>query len=157
MKVGGGPRGEDMAINPGHRSASCRVLLLLLKLVILLLLSTPTTPAIPRMSTVELTENSYTQRMLLTIENVRPKDFGTYACVTRNSLGEVSSPPTSYCYLLIILPAPAAASYSSSSGAAHCAASGDEDRAEPHGGQCAAGAGGGEGGEETQVRGLATR
>ena len=37
----------------------------------------------------DINENSYTQRMILNIEEVRAKDFGTYACVTRNSLGEV--------------------------------------------------------------------
>ena len=29
--------------------------------------------------------------MLLTIENTKHKDFGTYACIARNSLGEVRS------------------------------------------------------------------
>ena len=40
---------------------------------------------------VELDENSYSQRILLTLETVRPRDFGSYACVARNSLGEVRS------------------------------------------------------------------
>ena len=40
---------------------------------------------------VELDEKSYSQRMLLTLETVRPRDFGSYACVARNSLGEVRS------------------------------------------------------------------
>ena len=42
-----------------------------------------------RFSVLDIDENSYTQRMILNIEEVRSKDFGTYACVTRNSLGEV--------------------------------------------------------------------
>ena len=42
-----------------------------------------------RFSVLDIDENSYTQRMVLSIEEVRSKDFGTYACVTRNSLGEV--------------------------------------------------------------------
>ena len=44
-----------------------------------------------RFSVVELDENSYSQRMLLTLETVRPRDFGSYACVARNSLVEVRS------------------------------------------------------------------
>ena len=42
-----------------------------------------------RIGVLDIDENSYTQRMILNIEEVRSKDFGTYACVTRNSLGEV--------------------------------------------------------------------
>ena len=42
-----------------------------------------------RFSVLDIDENSYTQRMILNIEEVRSKDFGTYACVSRNSLGEV--------------------------------------------------------------------
>merc|ERR1711962_1178265 len=60
LKIGGGPGGEDLPVNPGGRFRS-----------------------------VDINENSYTQNMVLTIENVNVKDFGTYACVTRNSLGEV--------------------------------------------------------------------
>jgi len=60
VKVGGGVRGEDLPVNPGGRVRS-----------------------------VDINENAYTQRMVLTIETVRQKDFGTYACVVRNSLGEV--------------------------------------------------------------------
>ena len=60
VKLGQGPGAQDMSINPGGR-----------------------------IRLVDIDENSYTQRMVLTIENVKSKDFGTYACVTRNSLGEV--------------------------------------------------------------------
>ena len=42
-----------------------------------------------RFRTEDINENSYTQKMVLKIEEVRSKDFGTYACVSRNSLGEV--------------------------------------------------------------------
>jgi len=60
VKLGQGPAAQDLSINPGGR-----------------------------IRLVDIDENSYTQRMVLTIENVKSKDFGTYACVTRNSLGEV--------------------------------------------------------------------
>ena len=36
-------------------------------------------------------ENGYTTRMQLKITDVRPSDFGTFACVSRNSLGEVQT------------------------------------------------------------------
>ena len=38
---------------------------------------------------MEEQENSYTQRMQLKIEEVNWSDFGTYSCVSRNSLGTV--------------------------------------------------------------------
>ena len=60
VKLGQGPGAQEMPINPGGR-----------------------------VRLVDIDENSYTQRMVLTIENVKSRDFGTYACVTRNSLGEV--------------------------------------------------------------------
>jgi len=60
VKLGQGPNAQEMSINPGGRT-----------------------------KIVDIDENSYTQRMILTIENVKSRDFGTYACVTRNSLGEV--------------------------------------------------------------------
>ena len=37
----------------------------------------------------DIDENSYSQTMILKIDEVRSKDFGTYSCVTRNSLGVV--------------------------------------------------------------------
>ena len=42
-----------------------------------------------RFRTEDINENSYTQKMVLNIDEVRTKDFGTYICVSRNSLGEV--------------------------------------------------------------------
>lgn len=60
VKLGQGPGAQDLSVNPGGR-----------------------------IRIVDIDENSYTQRMVLTIDNVKAKDFGTYACVTRNSLGEV--------------------------------------------------------------------
>ena len=42
-----------------------------------------------RFRTEDINENSYTQKMVLQIDEVRSKDFGTYQCVSRNSLGDV--------------------------------------------------------------------
>ena len=42
-----------------------------------------------RFTVVEIDENSYTQRMQLKLERVNWSDFGTYSCVSRNSLGTV--------------------------------------------------------------------
>ena len=36
----------------------------------------------------ELTENSYKAHMRLTIKNLKEKDFGSYRCISKNSLGE---------------------------------------------------------------------
>ena len=42
-----------------------------------------------RFRTEDINENGYTQKMVLQIDEVRSKDFGTYQCVSRNSLGDV--------------------------------------------------------------------
>ena len=38
---------------------------------------------------MDIDENAYTQRMVLRMEEVRLRDFGTYICIARNSLGDV--------------------------------------------------------------------
>ena len=60
MKVTGGAAKEPEAVNPGRR-----------------------------VSVAEVAENAYTQRMVLRLAEVRARDFGTYICIARNSLGEV--------------------------------------------------------------------
>ena len=60
MKVPGGAAKEPEAVNPGRR-----------------------------VSVAEVDENAYTQRMVLRLAEVRSRDFGTYICIARNSLGEV--------------------------------------------------------------------
>ena len=60
MKVTGGAAKEPEAVNPGRR-----------------------------VSVAEVDENGYTQRMVLRLAEVRARDFGTYICIARNSLGEV--------------------------------------------------------------------
>jgi len=46
---------------------------------------------VDRFTVEEIVENSYTQRMRLRINDAQTTDFGTYACVARNSLGEVQT------------------------------------------------------------------
>lgn len=36
----------------------------------------------------EITENSYRTLMKLTVKNLQSNDFGTYKCISKNSLGE---------------------------------------------------------------------
>lgn len=36
----------------------------------------------------ETTDSSYRIHMKLTIKNLRPEDFGSYKCISKNSLGE---------------------------------------------------------------------
>ena len=60
MKVTGGAAKEPEAVNPGRR-----------------------------VSVAEVAENAYTQRMVLRLAEVRARDFGTYICIARNSLGDV--------------------------------------------------------------------
>lgn len=36
----------------------------------------------------ENSENSYRSHMKLTVNNLQPRDFGTYRCISKNSLGE---------------------------------------------------------------------
>jgi len=60
MKVTGGAAKEPEAVNPGRR-----------------------------VTVADVDENAYTQRMVLRLAEVRPRDFGTYICIARNSLGEV--------------------------------------------------------------------
>ncbi|XP_054290041.1 lachesin-like [Macrosteles quadrilineatus] len=36
----------------------------------------------------ETSENSYRSHMKLTVNNLQPRDFGTYRCISKNSLGE---------------------------------------------------------------------
>ena len=55
-----GPDGEEESVTPGRK-----------------------------ITIMDIDENSYTQRMVLRMEEVRLRDFGTYICIARNSLGDV--------------------------------------------------------------------
>ena len=55
-----GPDGEEESVTPGRK-----------------------------ITIMDIDENAYTQRMVLRMEEVRLRDFGTYICIARNSLGDV--------------------------------------------------------------------
>ena len=55
-----GPDGEEESVTPGRK-----------------------------ITIMDIDENAYTQRMVLRMDEVRLRDFGTYICIARNSLGDV--------------------------------------------------------------------
>ena len=88
--------GEDLPVNPGGRVRSVDInenayTQRMVTIVISLIISTILNLWI-RTKVSAVSQNMYIESkscQVLTIETVRQKDFGTYACVVRNSLGEV--------------------------------------------------------------------